>query len=285
MSYNIGGLKSKTSSFYNYVKDFDFFCLIETFVVDGSKENVEQKLSNFELYWIPAVKGNQFGRASGGLLCGYNKFRFKNSKAKFVNISGKILFSFEVNSKEIYLMPLYLNVNKWESDYECLCDFFDINKNFNCIIIGDLNVRVGDAQTVPKDLLIGSNLINHKRNSKDQFIDSKGKRLLSLCEEMSLIVLNGRVGEDEEGEFTFISSRGSSVIDLGLVPTSYLNLISSFKVGTVTYSDHLPLELYIYKDVNEPKESYLPLLPKLNWSIVKQIIKIILLTVTKRMIL
>jgi hypothetical protein len=47
-----------------------------------------------------------------------------------------------------------------------------------------------------------------KRKSKDKMENAEGKRLMEWIEENGWEVLNGNKQEDEEGEWTYIDSRG-----------------------------------------------------------------------------
>ena len=53
------------------------------------------------------------------------------------------------------------------------------------------------------------------RFSEDEgHINSNGLLLLDFCKQTSLRIMNGRVGNDKGlGKFTFVGSRGSSVVD------------------------------------------------------------------------
>ena len=81
-----------------------------------------------------------------------------------------------------------------------------------------------------------------KRASKEKIINNVGKSLLDFCYLYDLIIMNGACCGDKEGEFTFVSSQGCSVIDYFLVSkelASHCNLI----VQGNLYSWHLPVEL------------------------------------------
>jgi hypothetical protein len=51
------------------------------------------------------------------------------------------------------------------------------------------------------------------RSSKDTVINTFGRSLLNLCYLLDCLILNGYCPGDNEGEFTFVSPNGSSVID------------------------------------------------------------------------
>ncbi|KAJ3656719.1 hypothetical protein Zmor_015769 [Zophobas morio] len=58
-------------------------------------------------------------------------------------------------------------------------------------------------------------------------------------------ILNGNKEGDEEGERTYVGTRGESIIDYGIVNEEAWEGIESFKVGERVESDHMPLEIKI----------------------------------------
>lgn len=48
---------------------------------------------------------------------------------------------------------------------------------------------------------------------KDKKMNKEGSKLLKLLEEAGLVIWNGNVEGDQEGEFTYARERGCSVID------------------------------------------------------------------------
>jgi hypothetical protein len=55
-----------------------------------------------------------------------------------------------------------------------------------------------------------------KRKTKDKVENAKGKRLIEWIEENGWEVLNGNKRGDEEGELTYVGSRGETVIDYAI---------------------------------------------------------------------
>ncbi|CAG5078766.1 Protein of unknown function [Cotesia congregata] len=110
------------------------------------------------------------------------------------------------------------------------------------IIVGDLNARVGERNTegVKEEGRL-------KRKSKDKVFNSEGKKLLKVCKELGLRIMNGGTEGDRKGEITFIGGKSEncgSVLDLVLTldrggdsGISYLKILKSID------SDHLPLIL------------------------------------------
>ena len=86
-----------------------------------------------------------------------------------------------------------------------------------------------------------------KRFSMDKKVDSSGLRLLEICKEANLRIVNGRAGDDKGiGNYTFQSVLGRSVIDYILLPPRLFDRISNFFVHDITVlSDHAPLQLFL----------------------------------------
>lgn len=84
-----------------------------------------------------------------------------------------------------------------------------------------------------------------------------------FCDENDLVILNGRFVDDFEGEFTFVGPMGCSVNDLCCVSYDCLPQVERFSVLSETFSDHLPLSVYV--NLHEASNDPLPLLPQLIW--------------------
>lgn len=53
------------------------------------------------------------------------------------------------------------------------------------------------------------------RKSKDKVVNTFGRCL--LCHNLNIHFVNGRMGKDIDGEFTFMSAAGCSVIDYFII--------------------------------------------------------------------
>ncbi|XP_039300680.1 uncharacterized protein LOC120355972 [Nilaparvata lugens] len=174
--------------------------------------------------------------------------------------------------KNLYIVPVYLSgglESEWELDYCMLYDFlFSFDDTENMIIVGDLNGRVGEGQSLPTQVAFDNTGIEYERRSKDTVINKKGRKLINLCEEFNFVILNGRVTGDESGEFTFVNNRGASVIDLCCVSLDSLHLIEYFEVKGANFSDHFPISISIKcESIAEVEKSCsVPLAPKLTWN-------------------
>jgi len=109
------------------------------------------------------------------------------------------------------------------------------------VIIGDFNARVSDSDC---NSLLALNLyLSEKRNSNDKFITSRGKRVAKFCNRNQLTIFNGRTNSDSCGEYTFVDTIGSSVIDYAMVNQSADSCIRDMKVCLVSHSPHCALQI------------------------------------------
>lgn len=122
--------------------------------------------------------------------------------------------------------------------------------NHQLIITGDLNARTGneldyilndDISYIPNTDAYVESSFNIKRKSKDKTVNNFGKTLLDTCKEFGIHIVNGRKGKDLEGDFTFMSSRGESVIDYVVTTPDIFDLIDDFEIMQEDLSNHFPL--------------------------------------------
>ena len=158
-------------------------------------------------------------------------------------------------------------------------DFSTTFPDHDVILCGDWNVRVGEEQDMEGDnynfeqssLQFARDWVNWEpRRSRDKICNKNGKKLIELCKDLNFVLLNGRGEGDSEGELTFVSELGSSVVDYAIVSGGlYKNCVRNFQVDNRTESHHFPICFdYLYcshrvADIieEEPKER----LSKYKW--------------------
>ena len=126
----------------------------------------------------------------------------------------------------------------------------------NVCLIGDLNSRPGllcdnnENDNIHQTLLDNmESLFSYpcerpvtQRKSKDQNVNSYGRRLITLCRESGLRIINGRQTSDKFGEITFQNRQGTSVIDIACIHFTSFDIVADFEVGDFTeFSDHAPI--------------------------------------------
>ncbi|UYV61997.1 hypothetical protein LAZ67_1007380 [Cordylochernes scorpioides] len=120
---------------------------------------------------------------------------------------------------------------------------------------GDINIRIGNAGGFHNPLKLNSSL-NKYRKSKDPISSKLSDKLISFTESNSITIANGRTKGDTNGSFTFISERGSSVLDYFMYTHGLTQSISDMWIEELSYSDHLPTVLQINTGYEAIKSSY-----------------------------
>lgn len=111
------------------------------------------------------------------------------------------------------------------------------------VIGGDFNARLGLLDTVDEAMLTNSAL-QPARLSRDGTQNSRGQQLHETMTQNGFLLLNGRSPGDLNGEFTFSSGTGNSVIDLIWINAAHVHLVENLSVNHIgTLSDHFPVTL------------------------------------------
>lgn len=232
MSYNIHGLENKLLfvDFFNYIKNFDIFALLETHVCLENTRNFNKFFGNFDLCWKPALRNSPYGRGIGGCLIGVKKELKKNGlKYTFENKQGIDFIKININAVQYHLIPLYMRGATWKEDFINLDLLMKENDLINPIVIGDLNVRIGKLQKNIDDIFKTSFVSGTaERKSKDSIDNAKGREFIQFCYDYGLVITNGMTSGDENGEFTFVSGVGESVNDICAVSQDFLAHIQKF---------------------------------------------------------
>ena len=265
ISYNIANLNSKLNfgTFFSYILKFDVFFLFETNITADKRNGFVHYFNDYVLYWVDAKKAHSAGRASGGCLYGFKKNLQKYYSFTFKCIANNVVLNSKFGSKTVTLIPRYINCTNWIKDFSDFESFLYNNNISTFCIIGDLNARVGESQCIDEELLINTQFTS-TRLSKDKTIDSKGKKLLELCENIGGIILNGSSNDDKMGNYTFCGVMGNSMIDYCICSSDLLDSINEFSIACKPYSDHMPLMLNLSSNIkSNVKCCTLP--PKLKW--------------------
>ena len=157
-------------------------------------------------------------------------------------------------------MPTYINYNHWGRDFRKLYDILGHSSYDNIMIIGDLNARIGKEEGRE------NRLAGKVRNSKDSTTNSRGSKLLELCDSFGFHIMNGVSGGDKFGELTYVGQQGCSVIDYCLIRGEWISIVTKLEILCKQYSDHLPIlaEFAISPLADVETISILPP-PKLKW--------------------
>lgn len=252
LSWNVQGLtntKLNDEDFVNYISKFEITFLCETWSSDLSNFDIEgHKCYNFARNF----QNKKAKRGSGGIAVyvkqsitkGISIFKSYHDAIVWLKLD-KLFFNLD---EDIFLASVYiwpeqspmyniLNVNLFDILQNDI-NFFQ--SNGKVLVAGDWNARVGNKC----DFIVCDRrvyLLNDNwyvcdsqlsRNSMDSHTNCFGTRLIDLCKSFSLRIANGRLNSDSVGAFTFMNSRGSSVIDYLLLREEDFNLITYFNVET-----------------------------------------------------
>jgi len=126
---------------------------------------------------------------------------------------------------------------------------FKDREDYGLIIGGDFNVRTGE--------LGGIGEAGMMRRSKDKTIGNGGRNFIEWVQEKGWYVMNGMIGNDWDGEYTYVGARGCTVIDYIIVNERAYDKVLDFKIKNRVDSDHMPLCLKLRKqedmDEREPR--------------------------------
>lgn len=102
------------------------------------------------------------------------------------------------------------------------------------------------------------------RKNEDKEVNDYGRKIIGMCREMDMVVLNGRCKSNEDGEFTYVAENGKSVIDLVIIKVGLYeqDIIDMRVTENVEKSKHFEIEILVANDIEEATgevAEYLPL--------------------------
>lgn len=165
---------------------------------------------------------------------------------------------------------------QWEQLAEYISQLERHDPQAHLIIGADLNARVGDindptfTDLVEEMDLLPPDCWTFPRSSKDLCLNEAGTLLTRLSLHHNITWLNGLQKFKTASEFTYISSRGCSVIDYFLISIPLYPFVVNFEIVDFKLSDHLPLSLSLNLKIARtsapiPETENSHLLPKLVW--------------------
>ena len=120
------------------------------------------------------------------------------------------------------------------------------------LLCGDFNARTGNLNNSLQDCeedtyeFIQLDLRGY-RQSQDKIVNAFGRLLLEMCATCDLTIVNGACPGDELGNFTYVSSTGSSRIDYFISSIEFAEKVVELKVAERFESKHLSIEIQIGK--------------------------------------
>lgn len=255
-SWNIQGLRDKAddSDFINILNDYDIFILSETWMdksanIDGYIQfsKYRKKSKNNRIYGgITILVKNMYKK-------GVQEVQSKSQHCVAINLK-KEFFGFH---RSITLCGVYIPPEK-SSSWNNSCDndpFYDLQQlvctrciTDDILLCGDFNARVGKLQDyIVDDSFDGGidtsvYIPDHEiidRMTYDSTVNNFGRKLINLCRETQLRLVNGRALGDLSGKYTCYQKNGNSVVDFVVVNEQLLQNIVWFKVHEpIHLSDH-----------------------------------------------
>ena len=252
--------------FMDFCSKFDMLGLVETW---GTNDN---DFTNF----LPGYKQFRYfrqktigaRRGSGGVSVFIRDNVYEHYKIQriFSNVNEAVILhlqNLETCIKEIvvifaYVAPenstiyTYNDTNGIEL-LQCTVDnVISEYPNASILLAGDLNARTANClDYIPNDTL--SYVFSDKsldyptdsfclsRRSKDEKINNFGHSLLEMCCSFDMYIMNGRLFNDHDGNFTYFSTNGQSVIDYIIASTDLFSYVSYFSVEDIDLPDHFPI--------------------------------------------
>lgn len=223
-------------------------------------------------YDLPGLKVNYFPRTKckgGGLVLFYKEYLAQYISLVKVTHDSLIWIKLDkklsIVNRDVYLCFAYIApensefYNKYDCDlFECIeSDIARFSNEGHIGIFGDLNSRVASVPDTIEHDQLENNLRqrlercfiypnephNKERKSDDSHLNNFGRRLISLCKQSGLRIINGRSISDQNGSITFQNRAGTSVIDYVLLHYDALSMFKDFTVLQFnTFSDHAPIE-------------------------------------------
>ena len=273
--WNVNGLKNKLNDqeFFHIISDYDIIVLTETWLTKHIS------VPNFYAHCQNARKVNSTcGRYSGGIVILINQKHRKHIKISTKKESdyglwlkiNKDILNLDKNLYigGIYLPPInstYAEKNIFETMEK---DFSDFLIDGYILVVGDLNSRSGNLN----DFLVrykGDDMVNldlsqkyedepNPRFNTDSEVNQYGRKMVQMCINSNLLIMNGRVEGDIPGRYTCHNSQGTSVVDYGLISSELIRNVVYFQVQEPNvWSDHSCIKVCLklpwnrYRDKNQ----------------------------------
>lgn len=251
MFNNIEGLKSKMfkGEINELTQKFDIIGMGETWYKEDKIE-----IKGFKGIIKNRVKTKKSGRQPGGIMILIREEISKNV-TEIKSESEEIIWIVisEVGTDSISLIGCVyhhpINSQFYENDFFRIVarEIDEITVKYGIkvvLVMGDFNARIGEEEVGHAELNDENNVSKERsiRVSKDKIRNSEGVKLLDLCLENDLEILNGN---GEEGNYTYVSNLGRSVIDYMLITRSAVEAVNYFSIENRTSSYHMCLELSI----------------------------------------
>ena len=153
----------------------------------------------------------------------------------------------------------------------------EFSKTGKIILTGDFNARTGnmpdyilnEIDNIPVlDQVVSTSVDCVTRINNDDKTNVYGRKLLNMCINCNINIVNGRTYGDMPGQHTCFQYNGSSVTDYTMVSSDLSKNILYFHVCNPTFlSDYALIEMKLQINLNPPKtcSSLDPIVPSYKW--------------------
>ena len=293
--WNVTGLKGKfygythsSKLFTSYLENFEIIGLTETWAKDGDSFDI----AGYNCFSATRPKTRVRGRCSGGIAVYIREDLYKFTK-RLNSVSHNILWiwieamKLGLNQNFLigitYISPENSSVYNEEDTFAILeSEILELRDKFfntKVILAGDFNSYTG---TEPDLILESDKIFDHfhadgntqmlpqRANRDTRKVNKFGRKLLDLCIMTGMYILNGRLGQDKEGEHTCIFGENPSLIDYFLSDADFMSTFSDLKVDYRYESHHLPvwlrLKINVYKQDKTTNALEAKFLPRYLWN-------------------
>lgn len=245
-----------------FLQNYDIIVLTETFTLSFPSHLFDQ----YTVFTSPGIRlsDSTTARLSGGIAILVKKTYSDFVKRIHVEYDSCIVLklSGKLTGLSVDCMLIGIYIPPYQSDYykdtdidnglylleHCIMDIYEMYGETPLMVIGDLNARTGGMNA--KDNVLPDDTIEDytdhderfTRKSKDTTTNNFGRYLLNMCEQFSLLIMNGLLHGDKHGDYTYIAHNGSSVIDYVLMSRSIFEHAVDLCVMSLIESKHLPVQ-------------------------------------------
>ena len=279
------------------IRSYIYNCDICLFCETWSNEHTDMDLEGYECKPVHRQRHINARRDSGGLVVYFKEqlsagisivkvhedcvIWLKLCK-NFFHVENDLMLALCYSVPENSGRQVFIENDVFDMLFADIAEFDVKYTNTKYIITGDFNARTAtendyiendqaDYVPLPDDYVIDT--VPPKRISKDKHPPTNyGWKLLDLCKSCSLRIINGRIGKDREiGEYTYHSTRGSSVVDYIICSNESLNLVSNFEILDIgqEVSDHNMLMCTIKTKLQDDTTCDKPV-KKYSWDVQKR---------------
>ncbi|XP_066585917.1 golgin subfamily A member 6-like protein 22 [Prorops nasuta] len=249
--WNVAGVSNKDEDFWERIGRWDVVCLVETWLEEKGWETLKKKMPRGHEWWVQwAKRQEKKGRAKGRIVMGVKKGMKGKRKREEEEEEGIMEIEVKIGREEWRIIGMYVGKGI-RSIEDGIRRVVEREQGKKCLIGGDWNARIGEAREEEEGEEGGRSM---GRKSKDGVVNAEGTRMMELMGEMGLVVFNGTVRGDSEGEYTYVGHMGRSVIDYVVGDMETREEIREMEVEVRVESDHLPIVVKLDKERKKREE-------------------------------